>query len=116
MQAAHGVESFDALMAFAKSLNTSGLEAPLPEAEVVRLVGNVWSKNVAGENWIGSGRRLVLGFDDVDDLLPLGGDAVALLLKLRRTHWDRKTFCVANAMAAAMEDGRQSASPPLGSN
>lgn len=105
MQAATTCEAVENLMTFASQLNASGFQAPLPEEEVVRLVGNVWSKTQAGENWFGSGRRLVLAFDDLDDLLPLGADAVSLMLKLRREHWGRETFCVANAMAAVMPGG-----------
>lgn len=105
MAQAHSCPSKEQLRSYALAFNLANTAEPLPETEVARVVDSVWTKHLAGDNWMGSGRRLVLGHDEIDDLLTLGADAVALMLKLRREHYGRDSFLVANAMASAMSDG-----------
>ena len=78
---------------------------PLPSDEVIRIAASAWAKQQGGSNWIGSGRRVVKHFDEIDAFIPkdekpdkAAPDAAFLLDFLRRLHFDRPTFVVANAM------------------
>lgn len=104
MAKASSCHSIVELRNFAVTFN-SGLQVPLPSTEVETAVGSAWARTEAGENWFGSGRRLVLKHEVLDCLLKLGPDPVALMMFLLRTHWARDKFFVANAMAEAMPGG-----------
>lgn len=106
MQAAPSIPTFEGLMDHALAVNSSGLQEPLPHDEILKIAGSAWAKTAAGENWFGKGGRLILSHDRHDALQNLGPDPFALAMKLRREHWGRSSFYVADAMAEAMPGGR----------
>jgi hypothetical protein len=87
------------LLRSAAEMNSAMFYEPLPDDEVLRIVASAWMKEVSGQNWFGSGGKVVLDATEVDELLQQDPDAFALLLILRRHHdGARTTFVVANAM------------------
>lgn len=106
LSAARSCDGFESLLRIAREMNnSSGLSSPLPDDELLRVVASAWSYQERGCNWAGSGRRMVMTHEEYDVLQLQGSDALALFMRLRRVHHERETFCVANAMAAAMPDG-----------
>ena len=96
--------SLNDLLAEARRFNEQNLSPLLPAAEVEKTARQVWKYEQAGQNWIGHGRGGVeLNAAVVDDLLSRahGEDALALLVKLERSHGARiSPFAVcAKAMA-----------------
>lgn len=92
------------LMEHAMQLNRTRFYEPLPDPEVLRIIASAWLKELSGENWFGTGHRIVLDHAEVDDLLNTDPDAFILLTILKRHHWGRE-FVVANAMHRSMPDG-----------
>jgi len=94
------------LMRSAIEMNQSMFYEPLPDEEVLRVVASAWSREASGQNWFGSGGKVVVDAAEVDDLLTHDPDAFALLMILRRHHAGaRSSFAVANAMHATMPGG-----------
>lgn len=94
------------LMRSALEMNRTMFYEPLPDGEVLRIVASAWAKEISGQNWFGSGGKVVIDAVEVDELLSADPDAFALLMILRRHHAGvRATFAIANAMAEAMPGG-----------
>lgn len=66
---------------------------------MIKAAQSAWRKTERGENWVGLGGVVPVLFTTMDQVLSLGESAVFLFMHLQRHHSDRKTFCVANAMA-----------------
>jgi Bifunctional DNA primase/polymerase, N-terminal/Primase C terminal 1 (PriCT-1) len=98
MGAARHVENFDELLDVARTFNDDCLP-PLDDSEVIKAAQSAWRKTERGENWVGLGGVVPVLFTTMDQVLSLGESAVFLFMHLQRHHSDRKTFCVANAMA-----------------
>lgn len=104
MAKAKSCGSLEELMQFAVAANQSSFYEPLPDDEVMRVVASAWSKQLSGENWFGSGERVVVKHEEIDNVLRRHPDAFILLTVLRRHHWGRD-FVVANAMHETMPGG-----------
>ena len=87
------------LMRRAAEMNATMFYEPLPDDEVLRVVASAWAKEISGENWFGSGGRVVLEAEKVDRLARDHPDAFILLALLKRHHWSEREFIIANAMA-----------------
>ncbi len=105
MAKARELHSLDDLTAIALGLNSDRLEEPLSDAELSKLVGNVWGYKERGQIFIGSAGYLKLPRDQLALAMKQGSDAYMLYSILREHHWARPEFCVANAMAQSMPDG-----------
>ena len=104
MATAPRIDGYDALLAEGRRFNGRMLQPPLSNAEVEKTARKVWEYEEDGRNWIGHGQGGVMVPAAVaDDLLgrPHGEDALALLVKLKRSHGARsEPFAVcAKAMA-----------------
>lgn len=84
----------DALIEVAHKCNAD-CSPPVSDTEVIAIAASAWGYDARGDNWFGTGRRVVASHDEIDQLSP---DAFYLLSVLRRHHWGRE-FIVANAMA-----------------
>lgn len=105
---AHAKSCFglDSLVRFARELNTNSHEEQLPDDEVLMTASSAWNYTEKGENWFGTGAKLVLHFADIDGLMQEDPDAFLLLTRLRREHEGfRDVFLVANAMHESMPGG-----------
>jgi hypothetical protein len=106
LREARSVADGDALRAFALNVNQSGDWEPLPVDEVLRTATSAWEKQASGQNWVGSGARLVQPVTEFDRVFfhvegkpnPVASDAYYLLSILRRLHFDKDSFVCANAM------------------
>jgi hypothetical protein len=105
MLSARSAGSYEILLRQVGQDNARMNNPPLPSDEVIRIAASAWAKQQDGSNWIGSGRRVVKHFDEIDAFIPKDGkpdkaapDAAFLLDFLRRLHFGRETFVVANAM------------------
>lgn len=105
MAQARQCSNINELMEAAMHQNEQLFYEPLADAEVLKIVASAWTKEMAGENWIGRGKRVVVDFAEVDNLLRNHPDAFVLLMLLRRYHRPGETFAVANAMAGTMPGG-----------
>lgn len=90
------------LMQRAAGMNASMFYEPLPDEEVLRVVASAWLKTETGQNWFGRGGRVVLTDQHVDRLVRDHPDALILLAFLKRHHWGRPEFLVANSMAEVL--------------
>nr|WP_298196742.1 bifunctional DNA primase/polymerase [Novosphingobium sp.] len=106
MQLARECNTIEDLEARTEAMNLTAFADPLPAYEVAKIVANVWGKTQTGQNWFGGSQRLVITYDDLDAWQGLGPDAFSLAMILRREHWSRPSFFVANAMADSMPGGR----------
>jgi len=88
----------DELLDRARMMNQT-FAPPLPDAEVCKTAASAWGYQVSGNNWAGEGRRLALTHEEYDRLKADNLDAILLLLELRRRHWGREEFFLANATA-----------------
>jgi hypothetical protein len=105
MLSARSAGSYEILLQQVVQANAQRNNPPLPSDEVIRIAASAWAKQQDGSNWIGSGRRVVKNFDEIDAFIPRDGvphksapDAAFLLDLLRRVHYGRDSFVVANAM------------------
>lgn len=57
------------LMRSAVEMNQSMNYVPLPDEEVLRVVASAWSREISGQNWFGSGGKVVVDAAEVDELL-----------------------------------------------
>jgi Bifunctional DNA primase/polymerase, N-terminal/Primase C terminal 1 (PriCT-1) len=104
MYEAKQAESFDDLLAWARDFNGVNMQPALLDMEVIRTATSAWEYQVRGENFIGGGGRLVTMPDPMlDDLMHSNQDAILLMLIVRRNHWSRERFHLANGMAETME-------------
>lgn len=101
MKQARDCPDVEQLMGFAMKANEALFYEPLPDEEVLRVVASAWVKETSGENWHGTGGRVVLKASQIDGLLKSNPDAFILLTILQRHHWGRSFVC-ANAMAETM--------------
>jgi hypothetical protein len=98
---ARRAENVHQLTEFAMSLNAT-FAPPLSDAEAMQCALNAWKYEERGQNFMHS-QSLVLpisAFDKIakDD----GGDALILLSCLKRYHWDRDQFVLANQFATTL--------------
>ncbi|WP_417592528.1 bifunctional DNA primase/polymerase [Parasphingorhabdus sp.] len=105
LRLARDAEGMEALFNQVALANKSTMVPPLDDSEVITVAASAWDYQCAGKNWSGSGRRIVKGFDEIDAFIPkdelphkAAPDAAFLLDLLRRLHFERNTFVVANAM------------------
>jgi hypothetical protein len=103
LEAPH-VTGEDELIALMQTFNEQHCSPPLPAHKVEQKARSAWGYEERGENWIGHGQGgVVLNASVVDDLLNRahGEDALALLVKLKRSHGARSEpfAIVAKAMA-----------------
>ena len=101
MKNARHVDSFDDLLDVARTFNDN-CEPPMEEDRVISTARSAWGYQERGENWFGRGGIVPLSFMTMDRVLNLSESAGVLFMHLKRHHNDRKTFCVANAMAEGL--------------
>ncbi len=101
MRSARHCDDFDSLLDVARTRNAE-FSPPLTDSEVVKTAKSASDYTVRGENWIGTGRRVALHHATVDRLAAENPYALALLLVLKRHHWSREQFVVANEMAGML--------------
>lgn len=79
------------------------------DSEVESIAKSVmqWTEDkiAQGQYYVGTGRYLQLGHDDLDRVFSLGADAVMLFMYLKRRSDHRKSLIVANDMRLTMPDG-----------
>lgn len=104
MMRAKRADSFDEVLAYARDFNMASLQPSLLDMEVVDTATSAWKYQVRGENFIGGGGGGLVTCPTamVDDLAHDNPDALSLMMVIRRNHWDRERFCLANAMAQGM--------------
>ena len=95
---AKSVANLDALIAEARNFYASTCEGLMDDAEIIKVSNWAWNKTLRDENWVGTGQRIVMEFDEFD---ALGNRGTLLLLKLRRHHWGEH-FPMTKALAAAL--------------
>lgn len=105
MKQAVACRTFDELLEAGMQMNLSQCYEPLPADEVLRIVASAWEKERTGENWFGRGGRVTMQAEDIDGILSDYPDAFILLTLLRRYHWGKREFVVANAMHSSMPGG-----------
>lgn len=105
MKAARNSDTIEALRALVQNTNCNIISPPLPDGEVMRIAASAWSAQQEGRNWVGTGRRIIKTFDEIDGFIPrstvphkCAPDALFLLDFLRRLHFDKTRFVCANAM------------------
>jgi Bifunctional DNA primase/polymerase, N-terminal len=94
---AHHVASFDDLLIYARSRNAEFGE-PMPDAEVVRIAGNIWRYECKARNWIGRGRQRQA---EIDGLIA-EPYTVALLEWCRVHHGQDNIFMLADGLSEAL--------------
>jgi hypothetical protein len=104
MVQARSADSLETLLSQAHKINTASFAPPLPDDEVIRTATSAWDYQQKGSNWIGSGKKVVSTFDEIDGLLAVNPDAFILLTVLRRHNWGQN-FYAANEMAKIMPGG-----------
>jgi hypothetical protein len=68
---------------------------------VIHAAESAWRYEERNLNYVGGG-CVVGSHAEIEDLAARSPDALALLLKLRRHHWEKTEFVVANAMAPSL--------------
>jgi hypothetical protein len=99
LQQAIQAEDVHQLTEFAMSTNAQ-FDPPLSDAEAMGCALSAWQLHSRGRNFY-QRKGLSLPADVVDflDKDPDGGDAMRLLYRIERAHWDRDQFCLAQAFA-----------------
>ena len=109
MSEARSCASLDELVYRAAAFAETAL-SPVPEPvtaeEIKRTAMSAWGYEAGGENWSGKGRVVAFDHDLVDRYLRSDPDAFLLLTDLKRHHWGRTEFVIANGMAVALGWGR----------
>ena len=106
-------DTLDDLLDVARSFADERLDLrgghPFEDAEIVNTAKSVWDwtlrKIAEGQYFVGTGQRLILAFDVLDKVMPLGADALMLYMTLQRRSNHRGELIVANDMRLAMPDG-----------
>lgn len=107
MARARGCSGVSDLMEAAMAYNSTAFYEPLPDDEVLKVVASAWAKEISGQNWFGTSGRVVLEADEIDRLGCQYPDAFILLAFLKRHHWNKREFFVANAMAESIGQTRK---------
>ena len=107
MQMARECANVTDLMRKAAQMNATLFYEPLPDDEVLRVVASAWAKEISGENWFGTGGRVVIDAEKVDRLGRDHPDAFILLAFLKRHHLAHREFIIANAMADSIGQTRK---------
>lgn len=109
LQLARGAAGKTDLIQLVSIANKAKMNPPLDASEVMGVAASAWDYQSAGNNWVGGGGRIVKSFDEIDAFMPKDAlphkaapDAAFLLDLLRRIHYERDTFVVANAMHERM--------------
>lgn len=100
-------DGFADLMKAAMAYNAKAFQEPLQEAEVAKVAASAWGKEQSGQNWFGTGGRVVFDLDEVDRLALRHPDAFILLAFLKRHNWNKREFIIANAMAQSIGQTRK---------
>ena len=81
MRAAHHVDSFDDLLDTCTVADTfnDNCEPPMEDYRVISAAKSAWDYTVRGENWVGQGGIVPLGFAIMDRVLALSENAAVLL-------------------------------------
>jgi hypothetical protein len=105
LKLARGAAGKSDLIQLVSIANKAKMNPPLDDSEVMGVAASAWEYQCNGNNWVGGGGRIVKSFDEIDAFAPIGElphkaapDAMFLLDQLRRIHYERETFFVANAM------------------
>jgi len=97
-------KNWDEVLAFARKFNEVNMHPALLDMEVIDTATSAWQYQTRGENFIGGGGRLVTMPDPMmDDLMQRNQDALVLMLFIRRNHWSRERFHLANGMSETMD-------------
>jgi hypothetical protein len=100
LQQARHVDDEATLLDVVRTQNDAACEDLLPDAEIVKLVASAWRYQKQGRNFSAGGGSVVgTTFDEIDTLAQAHPDAFALLVILRRYHFQHDRFALANAMA-----------------
>ena len=103
LRAAQRCGGLEALLEHVGRVN-AGFAPPLPHSEAVKVAHNAWRIQIEGRNKFGQEQRVELTASEIDALWH-APDAIPLLICLRRHHWERPRFFVANEMAKVMPGG-----------
>jgi hypothetical protein len=101
MQVAPRCGSVEELIAMARTYNLEHCRPPQDDDLVVHAAESVWRYEERGLNFVG-GRCVVVSHAEIEDLAARSPDALALLFQLRRRHWEKDEFVLANAMAPSL--------------
>jgi hypothetical protein len=77
---------------------------PFPDGEICKVAESVWRYELEGRNWAGREPRVSTTKSEYNLIVgeKHGSDALALLIKLRLSHWNRPEFALSlKAMAGA---------------
>ena len=102
MGQARYVDTLDELIDIGRYVNEESCIPPLPDAQVIRKAKSAWEYQGKGENWFGTGQRVVVTHDIVDSLAASDPFAFALLGILRRHHEGVESFYLAKPMADSL--------------
>jgi Bifunctional DNA primase/polymerase, N-terminal/Primase C terminal 1 (PriCT-1) len=103
MVGARACDDLESLEDYATTQNAQ-FKYPLDEKEVRNVVRSAWGYEERGLNFLGIGRTVYVSHLELENLMSKSGDALMLLLLLRKHHWNRD-FAVANVMAETMPGG-----------
>lgn len=82
---------------------------PFTDAEIEAVARSVWEwtekKIGSGEYFVGEGRRMIIGHDDLDAVIAMGPDPLALFMHLKRHFGGMASFYIANEMSEHMPCG-----------
>jgi hypothetical protein len=97
MERAPRCSSLEQLLDIARVYNER-CAPPLPDERVVSAARSAWKYTAEGNNFFAR-PQVMIPYDLIDTV---SGDALQLLLKLKRYHGNRETFALAKRMAASM--------------
>ena len=103
LRAARDCSGLEALLEHVGHVNAS-FDPPLPHSEAVTVAHSAWRIQSEGKNRFGKEQRVEMKTSEIDALWD-APDAMPLLICLRRHHWERPRFFVANEMAKMMPSG-----------
>lgn len=98
MRQAHNCTTKAELEQKAVAANARMFDKPLDADELLKVVASAWRTTKTGDNLFGRGGKTVLANARIDQLAAHYPDALLLLTVLKRHHWGRPEFAVANDM------------------
>jgi len=105
MRQARHVDTFDSLLDVARTFADDQFAVPMADDELVQTAKSAWGYETTGKNRFGQAATLSITHERIDQVLPLGADAVALFIYLQRRSNHRENLIVANDMCKTMPDG-----------
>lgn len=98
-------DDLDALIDIARTRAEENFSVQMLDSEIIKTARSAWGYQERGENWVGMKSRLPITLADLDELEPLGSDAVVLAFHLRLEHGGRmargETFALATVAMEA---------------